>query len=94
MPSLGHDGFMSPAQVAERCGLSVKTVYRAIRSGALRAHQPTTKYLISEEAYREWVTRPPAREDVEEVLHARLRPVTPERGSAAELLAIEEGGAA
>ena len=46
MQTLGHDGFMSPAQVA-RSGLSPKTVYRAIRSGALRAHQPTTKYLIS-----------------------------------------------
>ena len=93
MESLGQDGFMSPAQVAKRCGLSRKTVYRAIRSGALRAHQPTTKYLISEDAYQEWVTQPPAREDVGKVLHARLRPATPERGSAEELLAIEEGAA-
>ena len=93
MQSLGQDGFMSPAQVAKRCGLSVKTVYRAIRCGALRAHQPTTKYLISEEAYLEWVTRPPARQDVSDVLRARLRPASPERGSAAELLAIEEGAA-
>jgi excisionase family DNA binding protein len=84
---------MSPAQVADRCGLSRKTVYRAIRSGALRAHQPATKYPISEEAYREWVTRPPAHDDVGDLLRARLRPVAPERGSAAELLAIEEGAA-
>jgi excisionase family DNA binding protein len=84
---------MSPAQVAVRCGLSLKTVYRAIRSGALRAHQPTTRYLISEVAYQEWVTQPPAGQDVGAVLHSRLRPVAPERGSAAELLAIEEGAA-
>jgi excisionase family DNA binding protein len=93
MQSLGHDGFMSPAQVAERCGLSVKTVYRAIWSGALRAHQPARKYLIGEDAYQEWVTRPPVREDVGEVLRDRLRPAAPELGSAAELLAIEEGAA-
>ena len=84
---------MSPAQVAARCGLSRKTVYRAIWCGALRAHRPARKYLISEDAYQEWVTRPALREAVDEVLHARLRPVTPERGSAAELLAIEEGAA-
>lgn len=93
MRALGEDGFMSAAQVASRCGLSLKTVYRAIWSGALRAHRPARKYLITEEAYQEWVTRPGAREDVREVLRARLRPATPERGSAAELLAIEEGTA-
>lgn len=93
MRSLGEDGFMSPAQVASRCGLSSKTVYRAIWAGALRAHRPARKYLISEEAYQEWVTRPANLEDVREALHARLRPATPERGSAAELLAIEEGAA-
>jgi excisionase family DNA binding protein len=91
--SLGEDGFMSPRQVSERSGLSLKTVYRAIRSGALRAHQPATKYLISEDAYRAWVTRPPAWQEVADVLQARVRPVPPERGSAAELRAIEEGAA-
>jgi excisionase family DNA binding protein len=84
---------MSPAQVADRCSLSLKTVYRAIRSGALRAHQPATKYLISQEAYQEWITRPPARQDVGDMLQSRLRPATPEHGSAAELMAIEEGAA-
>ena len=84
---------MSPAEVAARCGLSTKTVYRAIRSGALRACRPTWKLLISEYAYQEWINRPPARERVDAVLHARRRPVAPERGSAAELLAIEKGTA-
>lgn len=84
---------MSPAQVADRCGLSVKTVYRAIRDGELRAHQPRTRYLVSEEAYMAWVTRPPSREDVAGVLRARVRPAAPERGSSAELLAIEQGAA-
>ena len=93
MRALGEDGFMSPAQVASRCGLSSKTVYRAIWSGALRAHRPARKYLISEEAYQAWVTRPATREDVRDALRARVRPATPERGSAAELLAIEEGAA-
>ena len=51
---------MSPAEVAARCGLSTKTVYRAIRSGALRACRPTWKLLISEYAYQEWINRPPA----------------------------------
>jgi excisionase family DNA binding protein len=93
MRSLGEDGFMSPAQVAARCGLSLKTVYRAISDGSLRAYRPARRFLVSEEAYQAWVTRPAARVDVGEFLHARLRPAIPERGSAAELLAIEEGAA-
>jgi excisionase family DNA binding protein len=84
---------MSPAQVAKRSGLSLKTVYRAIHSSALRAHQPATKYLISEGAYQEWVTRAPACQDVGDVLRAQLRPAVPQRGSADELLRIEEGRA-
>jgi excisionase family DNA binding protein len=93
MQACGDDGLMSPAQVAKRCGLSLKTVYREIRRGALLAHRPTTKYLISEDAYQEWLTRPSARQDFGDVLRAQLRPAVPERGSAAELLAIEQGAA-
>jgi excisionase family DNA binding protein len=78
---------MSPAEVAARAGLSLKTVYRAIRSGALVAHQPTAKYLISEAAYRAWVTRPPAFRSA--ALASPPPPPAPGAGSAAELLAIE-----
>jgi hypothetical protein len=35
----GADGLMSPAGVAARSGLSRKTVYRAIASGALVAYR-------------------------------------------------------
>ena len=75
MSALGEDGYMSP-------------VYRAIRSGALSAHQPTKKYLVSEAAYFAWVTQPPSFVPPKDA--PSVRPSAPvESGSSAELLAIE-----
>jgi excisionase family DNA binding protein len=84
---------MSPAQVAERCGLSTKTVYRAIRSGALRAYRPASKLLISEEAFGQWIEQALVQPSGRKALGGRLRPGAPERGSAAELRAIEDEAA-
>jgi excisionase family DNA binding protein len=86
---------MSPAQVAARCGLSKKTVYRAIHSGALRAYRPASKLLIPEEAFAEWMEQALVRPNDGAAPRGRgqLRPVAPERGSAAELQAIEDEAA-
>jgi excisionase family DNA binding protein len=87
--SRGSDeGFVSPAQVAARSSLSVKTVYRAIQAGRLLAHQPTAKYLISEAAYQAWVSRPRALRTAGSALPPRPS-LAPEAGTSAELLAIE-----
>lgn len=93
MDRRGRDGLMSPAQVAERCGLSTKTVYRAIQSGALRAYRPATKLLITEEAFGQWMDRALVQPSEKKALGGRLRPGVPERGSAAELRAIEDEAA-
>jgi excisionase family DNA binding protein len=90
--ALGEDGYMSPALVASRSGLSLKTVYRAIESGALCAYQPTKRYLISEAAYQAWVTQSPAARAAE--VTTSVRPATAvEVGSYSELLAIEREAA-
>ena len=88
----GQDQFLTPDDVARRSGLSLKTVYRAIHSGALVASQPTARYLITEADYQRWVSTrrscpiPPGVE-----LPA---PATPaERGSLDELRAIEKEAA-
>ncbi len=85
----GADGFMSPAEVAARSGLSRKTVYRAIASGALVAYRPTSRYLIPEWAYEAWITR----ERAAVVGGSRQpvpRPAVPAVGSLAALRAIED----
>jgi excisionase family DNA binding protein len=88
----GADGFMSPAEVAARSGLSRKTVYRAIASGALVAYQPTSRYLIPERAYQAWITS--ERAAVVEDSHPVPRPVVvPPVGSGDELRAIESEAA-
>jgi hypothetical protein len=46
---------LTPADVAQWSGFSLKTVYRAIRSGTLEASQPTARYRITPDAYERWV---------------------------------------
>jgi excisionase family DNA binding protein len=87
----GADGLMSPAGVASRSGLSRKTVYRAIASGALVAYRPTSRYLIPEWAYEAWITR--ERTAVVEDSQPLLRPAVPDVGSGDELRAIESEAA-
>lgn len=83
-------GLMSPAGVAARSGLSRKTVYRAIASGALVAYRPTSRYLIPEWAYEEWITG----ERTALVDGSPLpRPAVPGVGSGDELRAIESEAA-
>jgi excisionase family DNA binding protein len=87
----GAERLMSPAQVADRSGLSRKTVYRAIASGALVAYQPTSRYLISERAYEAWITR--ERAAVAGDSQSLPRPAAPAVGSGDELRAIESEAA-
>jgi excisionase family DNA binding protein len=87
----GADGLMSPAGVAGRSGLSRKTVYRAIASGALVAYRPTSRYLIPEWAYEAWITR--ERTAVVEGSQPLPRPAVPDVGSGEELRAIESEAA-
>jgi excisionase family DNA binding protein len=87
----GVDGLMSPAGVAARSGLSRKTVYRAIGSGALAAYRPTSRYLIPEWAYEAWITR--ERTAVVEGTPPPPRPAVPDVGSGDELRAIESEAA-
>jgi excisionase family DNA binding protein len=84
---------MSPAEAAARCGLSTKTVYRAIHSGALRAYRPARKLLIPEDALDEWIEQARVQPTASDSLLAGWRPTPPERGSAAELRAIEDEAA-
>lgn len=88
---LGEDGLMSPAGVAARSGLSRKTVYRAIASGALAAYQPTSRYLIPEWAYEAWITG--ERAAVGGDSQPLPRPAVPVVGSGDELRAIESDAA-
>ena len=92
MTTNSRDELMTPAEVAARSGLSVKTVRRAIRSGALVAYQPTARYLIPEWAFEAWITRPAAA--AKAAGDGRRPPACPpETGSVAELLMIEAGAA-
>lgn len=71
----------------------MKTVYRAIESGALVATQPTARYLIREADYQRWVSSRRKRQDTAEVTEMPA-PVAPtERGSLEELRAIERDAA-
>ena len=84
---------MTSAECAQRSGFSVKTVYRAIHSGALEASQPTAHYRIRKDAFERWVSSrrkaPGSANDAPVVV-----PVAPpERGSSDELRAIEREAA-
>lgn len=83
-----HDG-MTPQDVAARSGYSLKTVYRAIRSGRLRAYQPTSRYLITEADYWSWLHSGARAEDVP--AREPSEPAAP--GSAEALRAIEREAA-
>lgn len=45
---------LTPKEAAARYGLSVYTIHRAIRSGALQAKQPGRIYLIPLDALETW----------------------------------------
>jgi len=86
---MAADGFLTPADVAARSGLSTKTVYRAIRARRLRASRPTARYLIAEADYVSWV-RSGAQTDEGSV---EVLSGDPPVGSAEELRAIEHEAA-
>lgn len=49
--------YLTPAEAALISRLSRKTIYRAIRSGSLRASRPTgTRYLIETTEFGRWVS--------------------------------------
>ena len=88
-----EEQFLTPADVALRVRHCVKTVYRAIDSGALIATQPTSRYLIRESDYQRWVSsrRSPLASAAPREVEPPLAPA--ERGSVEELRAIEREGA-
>lgn len=49
----------SPAEAAEKVGLSESTIKRAINAGLLRAKKNGRRYLITEEQLREWLSELP-----------------------------------
>lgn len=52
-----HNGqLLTPDEVAKLARLSLKTVYRAIWSGELRARQVRRRWRVTEEAVRDWLT--------------------------------------
>lgn len=89
----GQDGFLTPADVARRSGFSEKTVYRAIRSGALVASRPTAHYRITEADYQRWVAARLLRQDASPPADLPSPAATAERGSLDELRAIEREAA-
>lgn len=88
----GQDGFLTPADAARRSGFSEKTVYRAIRSGALAASRPTAHYRITEADYQGWVSTRLRLPDVSAAVELP-EPVAPERGTLDALRAIEREAA-
>jgi excisionase family DNA binding protein len=79
---------LTPANIASLSQVSVKTVYRAIRSGALSAIAIGGRYRITREAYGDWITRQavaPQPDAVSADVKAR-----PTRGSLEALRGIEE----
>lgn len=51
------DTLLSPAQVAEICGLSRRAVYDAIRRGELRAFRLCARLRISGDELADWLRR-------------------------------------
>ena len=49
-------GYLTVREAAVRSGFSPKTIYRAIRSGALEASRPTAHYRISAEGLERWLS--------------------------------------
>jgi excisionase family DNA binding protein len=82
---------LTPADVAELARVSVKTVYRAIRSGALVAIEIGNRYRVSPEDYCAWIeglTVVPGNATTTDRFAAR-----PPQGSLIALRAIEEAPA-
>ncbi len=52
-----RDTLLSPAQVAEICGLSRRAVYDAIRRGELRAFRLCARLRISGDDLADWLRR-------------------------------------
>lgn len=52
-----NETLLSPAQVAEICGLSRRAVYDAIRRGDLRAFRLCARLRISDRELAEWLRR-------------------------------------
>lgn len=48
---------LTPADIAALAQVSVKTVYRAIRSGTLSAIAIGGRYRVTSEAYGDWIAR-------------------------------------
>ena len=84
------DTLLSPAQVAEVCGLSRRAVYDAIRRGELRAFRLCARLRISSRELADWLQRsavavgtPPDKPDTVPVAVER-------RGSFREKLATQQ----
>lgn len=52
-----NETLLSPAQVAEICGLSRRAVYDAIRRGELRAFRLCARLRISDRELADWIRR-------------------------------------
>jgi excisionase family DNA binding protein len=52
---MGSDSLLTPADVAHRCGLSRKAVYRAIDRGELKAFRLCSRLRIDPEAVDAWL---------------------------------------
>jgi excisionase family DNA binding protein len=79
---------LTTADVAALAQVSVKTVYRAIRSGALSAIAIGGRYRITREAYADWIARQAVAPQSEAVsTPVKARPV---RGSLDALRVIED----
>jgi len=85
----GEDQFLFVADVARRSGFSLKTVYRAIDSGALVASQPTSRYLVTEAEYQRWVSSGRHCRGAARPVELSAPATPPIQGSLDELLAIE-----
>jgi excisionase family DNA binding protein len=71
-PPVTTDALLSPEQVARRCGLSRRAVYRAIDRGELRASRLCSRIRIRAEDVDAWVEE----NQIEPSAH-QLRPARP-----------------
>jgi len=84
---------LSPKQVADLAGVSVRAVYRAIEDGQLDAYRVRSRLRVREDDCEAWLDSDPVRP----TQRPTPPPVSPGRGQAGSLralLASEEGRAA
>lgn len=87
------DELLTVGEAALRTRYSAKTIYRAIRRGALRASKPATRWRIRPDDLERWLAVEPGAEDSAREVELPSPAVPAEVGSLERLRAIERDAA-